>query len=567
MNLPNIPMASGNLVHITLDGTALAVPAGTNLIEAARLLGKEVPHYCYHPKLSISGNCRMCLVEVGMPLKDKATGQWVHDEQGAVKIGWMPKPAIACATTVAEGMQVRTQSPLVKACQEGVMEFLLLNHPLDCPICDQAGECRLQEFATDYGRGYSRFDEAKNTKPKRTLLGPRVMLDDERCILCSRCIRFMKEVANDDVLGFTQRGSHTTLTCYPGRELTSNYSLNTVDICPVGALTSTDFRFKMRVWFLKRTNSICTESSTGVNTELWSREGVIHRITPRRNDAVNDCWMPDSGRLLYHQVQDPSRLLQWRAKGAGDAGVPPQQALQAALQALRKAQGRLAYVAGGGQSVEEFFALQQLIKAYPGTPYLVGRYGPGDGFLIAKDGFPNTRGALVTGYATEAPAHGLSPQCLQALQDGTLTTLVVYNQDLLALGVAPEVLEKLFIIYLGTHENATSRQAQVVLPVATVFEKQGSFINRQFRLQAFAQAIPPPPGVFPDTYTLQALASGEFGLGHSTIEALWAQLASHHPHLDGLSWQTLPATGQVLDKAIQAFAHLQFIDAHQPSAS
>jgi ferredoxin len=178
-----------------------------------------MPHYCYHPKLTVAGNCRMCLVEMGMPASIPATKAPIMDPAtGRQKINWMPRPAIACATNASPGLHIRTNTPLVKDCREGVMEFLLINHPLDCPICDQAGECKLQEQATGYGRGYSRFVEQKNVKPKRTLLGPRVMLDDERCILCSRCVRFCKEIAKDDVLGFIDRGSYSTLTCYPGPE-------------------------------------------------------------------------------------------------------------------------------------------------------------------------------------------------------------------------------------------------------------------------------------------------------------------------------------------------------------
>ena len=190
------------------------------------------------------------------------------------EIGWIPRPQISCAQDVAEGMGIRTDSPMVQECRQGVMEFLLINHPLDCPICDQAGECRLQEFSVEYGNGGSRFLEHKVKKPKRVEVGPRVTLDAERCVLCSRCIRFMKEVADDDVLGFVDRGSFTTIACHPDRTLDSNYSLNTVDICPVGALTSTDFRFKMRVWFLKETKSFCTSCATGCNTVIGSRENT-----------------------------------------------------------------------------------------------------------------------------------------------------------------------------------------------------------------------------------------------------------------------------------------------------
>ena len=302
------PVATDNLISVFIDGAEARCAPGANIVDVAASIGVEIPHYCYHSKLSVSGNCRMCLVEMGLPGKDRATGKPMLNPDGSLQIQFFPGPAIACGTKASAGMHIRTKSEVVKKCREGVQEFLLINHPLDCPICDQAGECRLQEFATNYGKGYSRFEEEKNVKPKRTLLGPRVMLDDERCILCSRCIRFSKEIAKDDVLGFTDRGSYTTLTCYPGKRLENNYSLNTVDICPVGALTSTDFRFKMRVWFLKATPSIDSETSTGCNTEVWSREGKIHRITPRQNDAVNDTWMPDSGRVLYKLVEAENRL-------------------------------------------------------------------------------------------------------------------------------------------------------------------------------------------------------------------------------------------------------------------
>ena len=190
------------------------------------------------------------------------------------------------------------------------MEFLLINHPLDCPICDQAGECRLQEFSVEYGNAESRFLENKVKKPKNVELGPRVTLDDERCILCSRCIRFCQEIVHDDVLGFVDRGSHSVLTAHPGKRLENNYSLNTVDICPVGALTSSDFRFQMRVWFLKETKSFCTSCATGCNTIIGTREDVIYRQTPRENNAVNSSWMCDYGRLNFGYLQSDKRLLQ-----------------------------------------------------------------------------------------------------------------------------------------------------------------------------------------------------------------------------------------------------------------
>ena len=319
----------------------------------------------------------MCLVEMGTPMRDRASGEAILDENGVQKIGWVPKPVIGCGTNVSPGMHVKTNSSMVTESREGIMEFLLVNHPLDCPICDQAGECRLQEFATDYGRGYSRYVERKNVKPKRTRLGPRVTLDDERCIL-SRCIRFCQEVVDDDVLGFVDRGSFSTLTRFPGKELSNNYSLNTVDLCPVGALTSTDFRFKMRVWFLKESPSICPESSAGSNILVSSREGEIHRITPRRNDAVNDSWMTDSGRELYKQVKSENRLLTPSISGES---VKLADAISTASVLLNDK--NVGIVGSCHSSVEEQYLLNKLSKIIKAKKFVRGHFGEDDGILLS----------------------------------------------------------------------------------------------------------------------------------------------------------------------------------------
>lgn len=541
-------------VTVTIDGLDLEVPAGMNIIEAATLLDKEVPHYCYHPKLSVAGNCRMCLVEMGMPLRDRSTGEPILDETGQQKIGWMPKPAIACATQASQGMCIKTNSELVKKCQEGVMEFLLVNHPLDCPICDQAGECSLQEFATDYGRGYSRYSERKNIKPKRTRLGPRVTLDDERCILCSRCVRFCKEIVKDDVLGFIERGSYSTLTCYPGESLKNNYSLNTVDICPVGALTSTDFRFKMRTWFLKRTPSICTESSVGTNTEVWSREGVVYRITPRRNDAVNDTWMTDSGRELYKTIDSEKRL---KASTINGGPAVLKEALERAAEFIRA--GSLAYVGSGSSSVEEQYLLKTLVNHAMGNAYLIGRFGPGDDLLLSADRNPNVRGALLTGLIGSVPKAELKTLASQ-IDSEMLKTLVVYNEDLLAVGITTAQLKKLNVIYLGAHENATSMLAKVVIPSLTVFEKTGSFVNQQWRLQKFAQAIPGPAGVMPDIVALSKLIAlvSEQECLLDNVEAVWTAMSNEISIFKGITFRDIPNEGLLLDNT--AFRKLDFFD-------
>ena len=546
------PAAKPDLVTVNIDGKEIAVPKGTNVIEAARLVNVDVPHYCYHPKLSIVGNCRMCLIEMGMPAVDPATKAPIIDPAtGKQKINWIPRPQIGCGTNATPGLHIRTNSPMVKDCREGVMEFLLINHPLDCPICDQAGECKLQEQATGYGRGYSRFIEQKNVKPKRTQLGPRVTLDDERCILCSRCIRFSKEIVKDDVLGFIDRGSYSTLTCYPGKKLENNYSLNTVDICPVGALTSTDFRFKMRVWFLKQTNSIDTESSVGANTVVWSREGIIYRITPRRNDEVNDTWLPDSARVLYKLVRDESRLT--AVKAAGQA-TSLDSAIAAATQLLQA--GSVAIVGSGRSSVEEQFLTKKLADALKASVSLVARVGEGDKLLISADHNPNIRGALVTGLINALPDTKLS-ELGAAIDAGKVTSVIAIKEDLTAAGLTAAQLAKVKIVYLGTHAHATSEAAEVVIPTHTVFEKSGTFINQQFRLQKFHAAIPGLAGTANDLVVLAKLIAAIGGASVSSdLSATWTALAEEVRVFAGVSFASLPEGGLVLNSA--DFANLSF---------
>jgi NADH-quinone oxidoreductase subunit G len=545
-----------DLVTITLNGVEVEVPNGINAVEAAALHGKEVPHYCYHPKLSVAGNCRMCLVEMGTPMRDRSTGEAILEDDGSPKIGWVPKPVIGCATNVSAGMHLRTESDLVTECREGIMEFLLVNHPLDCPICDQAGECRLQEFATDYGRGFSRYIERKNVKPKRTRLGPRVTLDDERCILCSRCIRFSQEVAKDDVLGFVDRGSFSTLTCFPGKELSNNYSLNTVDICPVGALTSTDFRFKMRVWFLKETKSICTESSTGCNTIISSREGVIQRITPRRNDLVNDTWMTDSGREIYKLVKAENRILRPSVDGKD---LPLSEGISSAVRILKDR--KVGVVASCKSTIEEQFLTKLVIDATNAQVYIRGHFGEDDGILLSADRTPNLRGALINGLTDSYPEDHLNG-LNEALASGELESLFVIDEDLLVSGVDQENLKDVDIVFLGTHSHATTNMARVVLPSFTVFEKEGSFINKSFIVQAFEQAIPGPVGLSSQVEILSQIINHlrvDSDPLDAKLDGVWKSMGEVLPDLMGdCDFRSLVKAPFQIDDS--KWSHLDFVE-------
>jgi NADH-quinone oxidoreductase subunit G len=550
--------ASAELLNVQIDGVWHQFPKGTRVIEACSQAGKFVPHYCYHPKLSSPGNCRMCLIEMGMPRlgpdRKPETGA-----DGKPIINWIPRPQISCAQDIADGMGVRTDSPLVRECRHGVMEFLLINHPLDCPICDQAGECQLQEFSVQYGTGGSRFLEEKVKKPKRVELGPRVTLDDERCILCSRCIRFMKEVAKDDVLGFASRGSHTYLTAHPGRKLDSNYSLNTVDICPVGALTNTDFRFKMRVWFLKETKSICTSCATGCNTIVATRENVIYRQTPRENNSVNSSWMCDYGRLNFHYVNAPERLTKPRVRlGSAQEDASWTTAIARAVDDLRRFQGdEIAVIASGKMTNEELWLTKKLIEAL-GIKYhdIVPRVGESDEILLSSFRNPNIVGAHLFGVAQDEPG-SLLPEIFQRVQAGSIKAVLALSEDVMNAGLTTADLAKLeAFILIDILPNRTSAYATALLPGYSFAEKRGSMVNIKGRLQRLNRAIRGPGEARDDWEILRDLLQGFTGSnGVYLIEDVFKQMAEGIPHLHGLSLSKIGDLGiQLEPNEVQAAA-------------
>ena len=520
------------MINVQIDGVWLQFPKGTRVIEACRQAEKLIPHYCYHPKLTAPGNCRMCLVEMGSP-KMTPDRKPIIGEDGKPEIGWIPRPQISCAQDVSEGMGIRTNSPMVVESRKGVMEFLLINHPLDCPICDQAGECKLQEFSVEHGNASSRFLERKVKKPKSVERGPRVTLDAERCILCTRCIRFMKEVANDDVLGIVDRGTFNSISTHPERILDHNYSLNTVDICPVGALTSSDFRFKMRVWFLKETNTVDINCGTGSNITIGSRENVIYRITPRDNEAVNGCWLPDSHRLNFKFVSSPARLTEPVVRPQlGDEKPSWQQSINLAAEALKRNAGRVAIIASGRATNEELFLVKRLATALNAKVDILPRTGEADGMLIAADRNPNTTGATILGVAT-----GQLAEIVAGIKDGSITALIALGEDATKAGLSEADLAKLdTVIAADILPNKTTVHADILLPAAAWCEKRGSMINLKSRLQRLNRAVVVPGSARDDWEILRDLilaVSGSNGL-HS-VEDVFKVMANETPALAGLT--------------------------------
>ena len=526
------------IFNVQIDGVWHQFPKGTRVIEACAQAGVYVPRYCYHKKLSSPGNCRMCLIEMGMPRMGPDRRPDLGAD-GKPIINWMPRPQICCAQDVAEGMGVRTSSPLVEECRKGVMEFLLINHPLDCPICDQAGECELQEFSVEYGAAGSRFLENKVKKPKAVQLGPRVTLDDERCILCSRCVRFCTEIADDDVLGFVDRGSHTVLTAHPGRRLENNYSLNTVDLCPVGALTSTDFRFKMRVWFLKETKSICTSCATGCNTIIGSREDIVYRQTPRENDHVNSCWMCDYGRLNFKYLEAENRLLEPQISNGNELiSTDWKNAISHAALQLRQFSGEnIAIIASGRMTNEELWLTRKiadLLGVY--NIDIVPRRGESDEILLSAYRNPNRVGArLILGLDSEPGAR--LQTITKAVARGEIRALLLLGENPTKIGISVEQLTNLSaLIAMDILSNAGNDRATVRLPASGFAEKRGSMINGKGRLQRLNRAVRPPGNARDDWEILRDLLQALGGSnGLYTIEDVFRQLSAEVHQFHGLT--------------------------------
>ncbi len=457
---------------VIIDGEEIEVGAGTTILQAALKRGREIPHYCYHDGLSISGNCRMCLVEV-----EKA-----------------PKLVIGCYTPVAEGMVVHTASEKVKQARSAMMEFFLINHPLDCPICDQAGECRLQEYAVEHGTGISRYTEPKLALSKAVDIGPHVMLDQERCIQCSRCIRFCDEITKTGELAFFQRGERSQIGIFPGKRLDNAYSGNVVDLCPVGALTLKEFRFQTRVWYLKNTPTICAGCARGCNvvasvgqqqtmmTTTGQIDDRVKRIVPRVNEAVNGHWICDDGRMSYTKEQGAARL-QGARIGDSDASYDAAVAAAATKLAHAARAGKLGVIASPRTLCEDLYAWREVALGLGGAVFgarsLVS--GNNDALLVRADKGANARGAVWIFGANSG-----EDAVLAAVAKGSATTLLVLGDtldpaDTFTLPAAAK--EKVEVIFAGPFASGAAADAAVAIPSASWSEADGTYVNFEGRAQ------------------------------------------------------------------------------------
>ncbi|RMG31217.1 MAG: (2Fe-2S)-binding protein [Bacteroidetes bacterium] len=458
---------------VTIDGKAIEFEGQHRLLQFAMDHGIEIPYFCYHPAMSIPTNCRMCLVEVGYQARDRATGEYQYDEAGKPIINWGRKPATACNTPLADRMFVKTHrtSESIRKDQQGVLEYMLINHPLDCPICDQAGECPLQIWTYKYGPEGSRFEQHKRHKRKHVELGPHVVLDEERCINCTRCTRFTEEISGSNQLTIVGRGDKNCPATAPGQVFDDPYSMNTIDLCPVGALTAKETRFKARVWEMNYSPSIDMNDSTGTNIYVWIRDNEVLRITPRKNLEVNDYWIPDAHRLNVARYNE-NRVSGIRIIG----GVPIafEDGIQQVAKRLKDYDGKITFLGSAYASLESNYALKMLASQMGvDTIYYVPHVipGHGDGWLVQDDRTPNAAACELLGFEKLELAE------LEAkFKNKQIDFLYSLENDRVFRDLDAEISQATVIAH-ATQEQPIFEYIDFLLPAATAIEGEGTYIN------------------------------------------------------------------------------------------
>jgi NADH-quinone oxidoreductase subunit G len=488
----------------TINGVEVEAREGATIIEAMKDNNLDIAHYCWHPGLSVAGVCRLCMVEI----------------EGN------PRLQIACNTPVAEGMVITNKSDKVEEAVKWGLDFHLINHPLDCPICDQAGECGLQDQYMQYGKYDSEMAERKVKKHKVVDLGEKIVLDSERCILCSRCVRFTTEVTKTEELGIFHRGDRSEIGTVAGKALDNDYSVNTVDICPVGALTSKDFRFQQRVWYLKDSDTVCPGCSTGCSTKLYYNKSGVYRVKPVYNEKVNGHWMCDQGRDTYKFINKEHRLLKARVKTSDgwdmlEPGALAKMLHQKLADSIQtESADSVALVLTGQYTNEEYAAVKKgFIEGMGIKNVFHWRNNPDtfedfDGLLIRGDKNPNTKGLLK--MLADAGISATWNQLEEGLNSGKFKSVIVAGPENPA--VFTDIAEnlKMFskarVIWMGAprHESFDSAEGTVCfLPLKTYAEKAGTFTNHQGEDQSFDRALTVVPAALTLTEAVTLISGKE----------------------------------------------------------
>ncbi|HUP61831.1 MAG TPA: molybdopterin-dependent oxidoreductase [Thermoanaerobaculia bacterium] len=488
------------MAKVTIDGIEVEVQDGINVIEAATAAGVHVPHFCYHPSLSVVGQCRMCLVEV----------------EG------MPKLQAGCATPVKDGMKIAVWNEKVDKARKGQMEFLLINHPLDCPICDKAGECPLQDYSFNYGSVNSRYGEFKRTYPgmDRTAIGPHVIQNMNRCIHCTRCIRFTQEITGTSELAFFKRGASTEVGVFPGTPLDNWMSACVTDICPTGALTPREFRFESRVWNLESTESVCNGCDVGCNLFIGHRSGQVFRYRPRVNPEVNDHWLCDYGRFSYEQYET-DRVVVPKVRNEDDyLGISTwDEALDAIEKAISGSKNGVAILSAQMTNEEASTAKKLFDRAGMKMGVMVDPIGPikmksSTEWLVGTQAGPNFRGVSAAIGGGQAILPDQSGQAgLPVLHiDESVDVLYICDARFSERASDPAVVAnlrkaKFLIVHAWDAGHPLAEVADVLIPGAIHPEKEGTYTNLQGRVQRIQQAFPPKGQAVTDLEALLRVAA------------------------------------------------------------
>lgn len=514
---------------VTIDGKTYDAPAGASVLETCQAFGLKVEHFCYHRYLKVDGNCRTCMVEIEGP-------------RGRALV-------TACNTPVSEGLVVHTLSPKATTARKTALEFLLLDHPLDCPVCDKAGECSLQNNYMDYGLYDFRRGVPRHFKGGKALdIGEHILLDQERCILCRRCMRFLDAVTGTRELGITGRGHEAVLGIAPGKRLDNPYSGCVTDVCPVGALTLKEFRFKQRVWFLTKTESVCDGCARGCSITLEHNFNRIWRVMPRENPEENRVWICDEGRFAFPKHREG------RLEGASAQGqaLPLGEALPLLARNLAAlTRGQVAAFASPFASMEDNWMLLRLFQErFDPADLAAPLFAPGgtsDDLLRLPEKAPNAAGVKALGIASD-PSH-----VVKGIESGRVRALILMENDpLLWEGERyRSLLSRVpFLAVLATHRTPSTETASLVIPVRTCAEKDGTFVNAEGRLQRFRRAVDPQdPGISSSAQALALLAEkmGVAGLPREDGASCFNALAQSHPALAGMTFAALPPTGKKIE--------------------
>ncbi|MBT3233146.1 MAG: 2Fe-2S iron-sulfur cluster binding domain-containing protein [Calditrichaeota bacterium] len=552
---------------IKINGNEHEFPEGMNVLEACKNVGIYVPHFCYHPLLRTVGSCRMCKVEVSQNMRGSMQS----------------RIDISCKVEVADGMEIRTDTPEVKKQQQMTLEFLLSNHPLDCPVCDDAGECELQNFYFEFGQHDSRMIEPKIKNRKAFDIGRSIVLDNERCVLCSRCSRFLEEVTHTHELGIFGMGSAESIMLKPGARLDNDYAGNVVDLCPVGALTDKDYRFKRRVWYLKSTPSICEHCARGCNVRVdwdlnpyhWHKKTFqmrkhrteatdlqrIQRIKPRRNDAVNKEWICDTGRYGYKSTDSADRLTQPVINESGElkpveAGAVIKAFVTGLNSAIKSNPGKVAVVVSPKLTNEEIYAAWSLFRKRLELPNLdhklpVDPEWTGDDLLKSADPFPNRLGCEWIGFVPDGNGLGVEDLNL-AISNGkidTLLTILADPREFLEEKSLSKLKRKFFI--LRNLPEDLKEHVDAALPAAAWGEYRGTFTNFEGRIQRLEAAFDPEGEAQPVWHWMIELATGmKKSLKWRKTEDIMHSLSDHVINYKNLSYDSIGPEGVVVgDKA------------------